>query len=487
MASARAFPVIRPPTLAGVIRPKLTQPLPASSGPAPLPREASPTQEGASKARVSRASEVASAVVTVAVAAVSGVLRPAADESPSAAVSSEGQLEAPVPVEDDKVPEVSAEMGISASAVCTTREADVEEVALNRALEALATSLTSLWREFEVQKLVWESPSDRWFLSEATLTARENIRAAVEATLATPERRAAASAEPEMTARALEKILQLDDDAGELFGHASRSALEAAITAARAAAQVGGDTEEANEDGLFSSDGGIARSPLLALGISRAPRRSPVSSPSQEPHGAAKSAKSSKCDKCDGPHATDACPHFKKKREAHKDAWVNYGKKSPVQMGGNGGNFVLRHGRCVRQPGDGNCLFHSLCYGLNGGRSSGSRVEASRLRRELASFVERNPSLEIAGDTLEEWVRWDANSSVGTYARRMAVSGWGGGIEMAACSHLKKVNVHVYENGWLWGYKRISCFDCPDPSKDTPTIHVLYQGGVHYDALVPSF
>lgn len=28
---------------------------------------------------------------------------------------------------------------------------------------------------------------------------------------------------------------------------------------------------------------------------------------------------------------------------------------------------------------------------------------------------------------------------------RMAVSGWGGGIEMAAFSRMKKVNVHVYE------------------------------------------
>jgi hypothetical protein len=105
------------------------------------------------------------------------------------------------------------------------------------------------------------------------------------------------------------------------------------------------------------------------------------------------------------------------------------------------------------------------------------------LRREIAGFLQQNPSLQIAGDTLEEWVRWDSNSSVAEYARRMAMSGWGGGIEMAACSLLKNVNVHVYENAHRGSeFKRISCFDCPNALK---TIHVLYQGGVHYDALVP--
>jgi hypothetical protein len=30
---------------------------------------------------------------------------------------------------------------------------------------------------------------------------------------------------------------------------------------------------------------------------------------------------------------------------------------------------------------------------------------------------------------------------------------------MAACSHLKKVNVHVYEKTMFGFFKRISCFD----------------------------
>jgi len=147
-------------------------------------------------------------------------------------------------------------------------------------------------------------------------------------------------------------------------------------------------------------------------------------------------------------------------------------------MGGSGGNYVLRNARVISQPGDGSCLYHSISFGL------GQRNGAHMLRRELASFLQQNPKLEIAGDTLEEWVRWDSNSSVNEYARRQAVSGWGGGIEMACCSCLKGVNIHVYESMGRYSsdFKRISCFDNPNADK---TVHVLYQGGLHYDALQP--
>lgn len=184
------------------------------------------------------------------------------------------------------------------------------------------------------------------------------------------------------------------------------------------------------------------------------------------------------CDRCDGRHTTEECPHYRKDRERHRDAWVNYGRKAdPRQMGGSGGNFVLRSARVIRQPGDGSCLFHSLAHGLRPPSS------ALALRREIANFLQANPSLKIAGDALEDWVKWDSNSSISDYARRIAVSGWGGGIEMAACSLLKNVNVHVYETQRGQSeFKRISCFDSPSA---TSTVHVLYQGGVHYDALVP--
>ena len=104
-----------------------------------------------------------------------------------------------------------------------------------------------------------------------------------------------------------------------------------------------------------------------------------------------------------------------------------------MDMGGAGGNFVLRHGRVVRQPGDGSCLFHSMAYGLGGTES------ASNLRRAIGSFIAGNPDLEICETPMKDWVKWDSNASVSVYARRISRAGWGGGIEMAACSRMKKV------------------------------------------------
>lgn len=54
-----------------------------------------------------------------------------------------------------------------------------------------------------------------------------------------------------------------------------------------------------------------------------------------------------------------------------------------------------------------------------------------------------------------------------------------GGIEMAALSQMKQVNVHVYERRGN-GYKRISAFDYHVSPEKRQTIRVIYQGGVHY-------
>eukprot|EP01065_Artemidia_motanka_P046153 TRINITY_DN6929_c0_g1_i1.p1 TRINITY_DN6929_c0_g1~~TRINITY_DN6929_c0_g1_i1.p1 ORF type:complete len:282 (+),score=58.83 TRINITY_DN6929_c0_g1_i1:64-909(+) len=179
------------------------------------------------------------------------------------------------------------------------------------------------------------------------------------------------------------------------------------------------------------------------------------------------------CDKCDGGHHTDRCPVFPKPRENHPDAL----RRKPPEMGRPCGNKVVTSARVVRQPGDGNCLFHSLAYGLG-------CCSAASLRRELADWVQSHPDDEIAETPIRSWLWWDQRQSPTAYASRMRVSGvtWGGGIELAACSRARHVNVHVWERNRLGpGYRRISCFDCPSGSGRT--LNVIYQGGVHYDAL----
>merc|ERR1719215_2365837 len=130
--------------------------------------------------------------------------------------------------------------------------------------------------------------------------------------------------------------------------------------------------------------------------------------------------------------------------------------------------------RVVSQPGDGNCLFHSLAYGLGSGT-------ASTLRSEICAFMEMHPDLSIAGTTLAEWVMMLAGSPIGPYAKKMAKgSQWGGAPEIAACAHMRMVNVHVYERR-AKGFELTVPFDVAGCSK---TVSVLYVGGVHYDALV---
>eukprot|EP00450_Noctiluca_scintillans_P010086 CAMPEP_0194496312 /NCGR_PEP_ID=MMETSP0253-20130528/13629_1 /TAXON_ID=2966 /ORGANISM="Noctiluca scintillans" /LENGTH=441 /DNA_ID=CAMNT_0039337695 /DNA_START=125 /DNA_END=1450 /DNA_ORIENTATION=- len=193
-----------------------------------------------------------------------------------------------------------------------------------------------------------------------------------------------------------------------------------------------------------------------------------------EPHAAPGSAS---CDKCDGPHSTDTCPFFAKGREEHKDAWVNYGNANHLELGSDGGDFVLRHAHVVQQPGDGSCLFHALSHGL-GVCHPGAATE---LRQELVAFLEANPNLKVAGDTLEEWVRYDAGLSLEDYVRQLAAGGWGGGLEMVCFSLVKQVHVHVYESLPSGHFKRICCFHRPGARR---MVHVLYQGRLHYDALV---
>lgn len=126
------------------------------------------------------------------------------------------------------------------------------------------------------------------------------------------------------------------------------------------------------------------------------------------------------------------------------------------------------------QPPDGSCLFHSLAYGLQDGRS------ALALRIDIASFIRRNPDLEIADTPLKDWIKWEALVSVNTYTSKMEFTGWGGAVEMAAAAELNHVNIEVYEPSSL-GYRRISLFAKAGAKQ---TIRVLYRGGVHYDALV---
>ncbi|CAK0900631.1 unnamed protein product, partial [Prorocentrum cordatum] len=186
------------------------------------------------------------------------------------------------------------------------------------------------------------------------------------------------------------------------------------------------------------------------------------------------------CDKCDGPHETALCPHFKKARDKHQDAWVNKG--SSCRGGASSSGHVevpivrASEAKVYAQPGDGSCLFHSLSFGLP------DRPSAATLRRDICSFMVRNPTVTIADTAIQDWIRYDSDETVEAYADRMRGGVWGGGIEMAVLHRMYNVNVHVYER-CREGFKRISAFDSKAARH---TVGVLYQGRNHYDAIVIS-
>ena len=190
------------------------------------------------------------------------------------------------------------------------------------------------------------------------------------------------------------------------------------------------------------------------------------------------------CDACDGNHKTADCPHFRgRKRDNHPDA-LRRKKGLLAATGEDARPYVVRSATVVRQPGDNSCLFHSIAHQL-----PGASMNARSLRRSIVAWIQQHPSFEIADSALSEWILWDGGGSVRRYCARMArMSSWGGGIEMAACSQLKKINIWVYEKARRGGYKRIGVFDYVASNggrRSATTVHVLYSGGVHFDVLVP--
>uniref|UniRef100_A0A7S3K7S6 Ubiquitin thioesterase OTU n=1 Tax=Aureoumbra lagunensis TaxID=44058 RepID=A0A7S3K7S6_9STRA len=202
------------------------------------------------------------------------------------------------------------------------------------------------------------------------------------------------------------------------------------------------------------------------------------------------------CDRCDGRHPTHACPYFSKGRDNHPDA---LNRKPSSRLGSDGGNAYLEEGTIINQPGDGSCLFHSLLYGYKRLKQSILIETATNLRHSLMDWLQENQDTEIADSPVKDWIRWDSNSQVSDYVRRMRIYGWGGGIEMAAFARKFQIEVHVYEKmpyNARFPFKRISRFSGPSshsgssvqssPVVRSPVVNVVYRGGVHYDALITS-
>lgn len=128
-------------------------------------------------------------------------------------------------------------------------------------------------------------------------------------------------------------------------------------------------------------------------------------------------------------------------------------------------------------PKDGNCLFHSLASGLGRGAT------AEAVRDWVCDFIERSPDEVLAGRPLRDWTLWESGQSCAEYAATMRSNGeWGGPLEMAVCSHMLGVNIHVYQEVPSGGHQRLVAFDVEGKKvgPGTHVVNVAFQPG-HYD------
>jgi hypothetical protein len=205
------------------------------------------------------------------------------------------------------------------------------------------------------------------------------------------------------------------------------------------------------------------------------------------------------CDKCDGTHHESVCPHFKnKQRSSHRDAVDMYNKNKKSKAARGGGGCVdddeeddddepvivsSRQVSVVSQPGDGNCLFHSMAHGLRSARA-GRETSASSLRMELEDYMASHPHEEISDTPISDYILWDSQTSVKAYTGRMrSGNDWGGAIEIAVCARIKNVEIHVYEKKG-GNFIRISKFEATNSDSAPRVVSVLYGGRCHYDAMV---
>lgn len=218
----------------------------------------------------------------------------------------------------------------------------------------------------------------------------------------------------------------------------------------------------------------------------------PQSERAETPHRAEKDGPP--CERCDGDHRSADCPHYKHARPSHRDAWLHFGNRKSERGKDSTGRSprgeVLRESEgwsVARQPGDGSCLFHSLCFAESRARNAHPN-DAHSLRAEIAAWLLRHETDELAsGDTVREVVKWESGLGVADYVRRIRGHAWGGAVEVAAFAKMRSIEVRVFESGndpndmRVRIFRSIGRFRAPSGS---PVIRILYSGRSHYDALV---
>lgn len=135
--------------------------------------------------------------------------------------------------------------------------------------------------------------------------------------------------------------------------------------------------------------------------------------------------------------------------------------------------------RQYRVPGDGDCLFHSIGLAMG--------LPASTVRRAVVEHL-LNSSNGKAMLLRYAQSRTVKDPDLRTYLRAMIRSGtWGGELELQSAADLYRRTVYVH----LRRDPQNPLVFRPTHSGDSlsstrPSIHLLYNGRNHYDALLPT-
>jgi hypothetical protein len=121
----------------------------------------------------------------------------------------------------------------------------------------------------------------------------------------------------------------------------------------------------------------------------------------------------------------------------------------------------------TKVAGDGDCLFHALAFF--------DAYDGGALRIDVAEFMETHARNQVGYEG--EWIR---------EAKRLRASEWGGHTVVTAYSLMKKARVvlHTHRSGDATTTVEEVMHMSINSNEAVRTVHILYNGVDHYDALV---
>ena len=115
-----------------------------------------------------------------------------------------------------------------------------------------------------------------------------------------------------------------------------------------------------------------------------------------------------------------------------------------------------------------------------------TRHSVSALRALVTSAVLRRADHQFNGQTLEQWIQQETGLTADKYAQAVQRGLWGGVVEMQLLAdELRRPFVVYAKQGHSKeAHKIIEVHPVRDECADAGPIVLLYQGRVHYDALL---